>query len=118
MEEGCSITRFDAVLMVCVALFYDLVQLAINIVMFGFGFLVTWIISLWAWLTFYLWFRIKGVSFMNLKNALKLTGGGLIEIIPFPFLSALPAWTAVVIALIFTNAPWAQRVTHPTKNYE
>lgn len=118
MVEECSITRFDAVLMICVALLYDFVQIVINIIMFGFGFLVTWIISLWAWLTFYLWFRIKGVSFMNWKNTLKLTGGGLIEIIPFPFLSALPAWTAVVIALIFTNAPWTRRGERSTKNYE
>ena len=79
--------------------------------MFGFGFLVTWIISIWAWLTFYLWFKLKGVNFMQGKNALKLVGGGVIEIVPIPFVSALPAWTAVVVMLIITNAPWAKKVT-------
>ena len=110
MEGECSITRFDAVLMVCVALLYDALQVGLNLIMVGFGFLVTWIISIWAWLTFYLWFKLKGVSFMKWSNTLKLNGGGFFEIIPIPLVSALPLWTAAVVTLILTNAPWSQRV--------
>ena len=110
MDEECTITQFDAVLMVCVALFFDGIQVGLNIIMLGLGFLVTWIISIWAWLIFYLWFKIKGVNFMRWSNMLKLHGGGFLEVIPIPLLGALPVWTASVVAIILTNAPWSQRV--------
>lgn len=110
MEEECSISWFDAVLMVCVAFLYDLTQFGVDVVTLGFGFLFNWVISLWAWLSFYLWFRIKGVNFMSWKNALKLNGGGLVEIAPLPLIGSLPVWTATVLFIILTNAPWSERV--------
>lgn len=59
------------------------------------------LISVWAWLTFYVWFKIHGVSFMNAKRFAVLNGGALIEMIPI--VNSLPAWTLAVFLLIATT---------------
>lgn len=56
------------------------------------------LISVWAWLTFYVWFKIRGVSFINPKRFAVLNGGALIEMIPI--VNSLPAWTLAVFLLI------------------
>ena len=94
-------------LMIGVAIFYDLLQVGVNLLhgipilgniaaLLG-GFLVT----IWAWLTFYLWFKLNGVGFLNPKRAFALNGGFLIELIPV--VNALPAWTLAVSLLIATT---------------
>ncbi|HBV01338.1 MAG TPA: hypothetical protein DEF00_03025 [Candidatus Taylorbacteria bacterium] len=59
------------------------------------------LISVWAWLTFYLWFKIHGVSFMQPKRFALLNGGALLEMIPI--VNSLPAWTLAVLLLIATT---------------
>jgi len=56
------------------------------------------LISVWAWLTFYVWFKIRGVSFINPKRFAVLNGGALLEMIPV--INTLPAWTLAVFLLI------------------
>lgn len=96
--------------MIAVALFYDGAQFVVNwlsvdIVTFV-GATLAWLgsllVDIWAFLTFYVWFKLHGISFANPKRGLTMAGAILIEIIPV--LSALPAWTlAVVICFITTR---------------
>lgn len=76
------------VLMVAVALFYDALQALLTIILMG------WLITPIAFLTFYLWFKLHGITFMTPKRGGSMALGFLIEI--FPLTSWLPAWTAVV----------------------
>lgn len=84
------------VLMLCVAVCIDSVQFALNFLLI-IGWIIIWMMNVLAWLTFYLWFKIKGVNFSNPKRGLSLFGGFLIELIPV--INALPAWTMAVVLI-------------------
>ncbi|TAL48821.1 hypothetical protein EPN83_03460 [Patescibacteria group bacterium] len=84
-------------LMVSVALLYDVVGGGIQLLPIV-GQMVYWIIWIFAFLTFYLWFKIYGRSFLSPKRTLAMGAGAIIEIIPV--LSILPGWTVAVIFLI------------------
>lgn len=86
--------------MIVVAFIYDATQAGIEFSMFGFGFTVNWIISVWAWLTFYTWFKIYGVSFLNPRRGAVLNVGFLLEI--FPWLAVIPSWTLTVLLLVLS----------------
>lgn len=88
----------EGVLMIMVALLYDGLQFLIELSLFGFGWTVNWIITVWAWLTFYVWFKFRGVSFIRPRRALAFGGGFLIELIPW--INNLPTWTGVIIFLL------------------
>ena len=92
-------------LMIGVAIFYDLLQVGVNLLhgipifgnitaLFG-GFLIT----IWAWLTFYLWFKLLGVSFLNPKRFGIMSICGIADTV----VSALPAWVAAVALIIATT---------------
>ena len=59
-----------------------------------------------AWLVFYMWFKMYGISFQNPKRVLALGGAGLFEtaagMIPFlsDVLTLIPAWTLAVLYII------------------
>lgn len=76
------------VFMVVVAIFFDVLQWLLAFIFMG------WMVSIFAVLTFYLWFRLNGVKFVSPKRIGTLFGGFFIEIIPI--LNVLPAWTAAV----------------------
>lgn len=98
------ISNFSAVLMVAVAVIFDLLQFFLNLLHFipaignAVAFVTTSILTIIAWLTFYIWFKTKGVTFNTSKRMLSLGGGFLIELIPI--LNALPAWTLSVVIII------------------
>ena len=85
-EEGLK--NHTIILMICVALFFDALQWLLAFVF------MDWLAGFFAFLTFFVWFKMYKISFMKPKRALVMAGGFLIEIIPF--LAALPAWTAAV----------------------
>jgi len=90
-EKEKGLENHTIVFMIVVALFYDALQLAL-----AFAFM-DWLVGIFAFLTFYVWFKMKGMSFMKPKRALVMGGGFIIEIIPV--LSILPAWTLAVTIL-------------------
>lgn len=45
-------------------------------------------------MTFWLWFKLKGVNFGTARRAASMTAGFLIELIPI--INILPAWTLAV----------------------
>ena len=92
------ISMITGVLMVAVAVIYDLAQGLLTFL--GIGFLVNWIITLWANLTFWLWFTLHGISFWNGK---RFGVAGISNVIEWiPGLSLLPACSAGVL-LIWLN---------------
>lgn len=136
MNEPTSlINNTTAVLMITLALFYDLVQFltegffgllagtAILAPLATIGPVVAFLITVWAWLSFYVWFKMKGVSFGSAKRASAMVGGALIEMLPV--INMLPAWTLSVATIIITTRaeekiqkiPGAKAVTNklPTK---
>ncbi len=91
-----KISGSTAFLMVAVAIFFDLIQFLLAFIPL-IGFILNKLISIVAGLTFWLWLTIKG-----LKGRQKLILGGsfFVEILPIPFLSALPVFTGGIIAII------------------
>lgn len=98
-----KINKSTAVMMVCVSIFIDLIQFLLNFIPI-IGWIVIWIINLIVWLTFYIWFRARGVNFSGSKKANNLAVAFVLELIPI--LDALPAWTFAVVSIIGTT--WAE----------
>ncbi len=94
------ISNITGGLMVGVALAVDGIQALASA--FIIGVFISPFITLFAWLTFWLWFKLNGVSFgTKPKNFLVLGGGGLVELIPV--LNILPGWTLSVTTLLIMN---------------
>lgn len=95
--------------MVATALFYDLLQVGVNFlqgvnaIIPGLGVFLVYLfgipLTIWAWLTFYLWFKLHGVSFMQPKR-FAIMG---ISVLADTIMSILPAWTAAVLLLVATT---------------
>jgi len=103
--ENKEISKITMWVMIAVALFFDAIQAGVAwIYLIPFvGFILAWTIStgvsIFAFLTFFLWFHLAGLKF-NSKIAATTVGAFFIELIPG--LSALPAWTlSVVVTFIF-----------------
>lgn len=85
--------------MLVVAILFDVVQDAlgsIDFVLPGLGWLIDCMISIFAWLTFYVWTSMKGWGLSDtLKQMLVNWGLPVIEFIPL--LNLLPAWTLKIV---------------------
>ena len=85
-----------AALMISVALFFDTIQFLLEFIPI-LGQILSSLIALVAFGTFYLWFKMHGLNFATPKRAGILGGGFIIELIPF--LNALPTWTLAITLL-------------------
>lgn len=74
--------------MIAMALFYDLISLALPT-----------LIGLVAAINFWFWFKLHGISFMTPKRLAAGSTSLLLEL--FPFTSWIPSITAAVIFTIF-----------------
>lgn len=101
-NANSKINKSTAVMMVCVAGFIDLIQFLLNFIPLV-GWVIIWIINAIVWLTFYIWFRARGINF-NSKKSTNLAGAFVLEFIPI--VDALPAWTFAVIRIIALT--WAE----------
>jgi hypothetical protein len=90
-KEKKGLDNMTIAFMVSVALFYDFLQIPLTPIFMG------WLVSIFAGLTFYVWFKMRGVSFMSPKRAGILGGGFIIELVPL--LNVLPAWALAVVLL-------------------
>lgn len=97
------IGNISAGLMISVALIFDAIQTILTFI--GIGIIVGPFISLWSFLTFFTWFKIKGVTFIDRAGGKKVAawaGTFLLEAIPG--LNSLPGITIATIAtIIFTR---------------
>jgi|SRR3989344_9617789 len=89
--EKKGLDNTTIVFMICVALFYDALQVLLALIFMG------WLVSIFALLTFYTWFKIRGLNFVRPKRAGLLGGGFIIELIPI--INILPAWTLAIVLL-------------------
>lgn len=96
-----KIPSSTAILMIGLALFFDGLQFFLNLIPFVGNALSSIFVVPFAWLSFYVWFKIRGVDFVSPKRSLTLFGAGFLELIPI--LNVLPAWTLAVVALIITT---------------
>lgn len=75
-------------LMISTAAFFDVLQWVMAFI------LMDWLISIFAYLTFFVWFAVYKIKFTSPKRFLTAGTSMLLEIIPF--VAALPALTVAV----------------------
>jgi len=100
MNSGEKIGDTTLVFMLIIAGFYDLIQFLISFIPV-LGEILSMLISIFAFMTFYVWFKMYGMNFMTPKRAATMGGGFLIELIPV--VDMLPAWTCAVVILVGTT---------------
>ena len=91
-DEKKGLNNTTIALMISVAIFYDTLQWLLTFIFMG------WLVSIFAGLTFYVWFKTKGMSFMKPKRFATFGGSFIIELIPVVG-DILPAWTAAITYL-------------------
>jgi len=97
-KEKEKIDNIDATLMIGTAILIDGTQTFLTLILIGP--FVNWLISIFAWMTFFLWFMLKGVKFTkNPKKIFTLAGGSLLEAIPI--IASFPIWTLTISTTIF-----------------
>lgn len=78
------------VFMISVAFFFDFLQALFALTFIGS--IVASVMSIFIWLTFYLWLKLHGITFMdNLARMIIMWSGFVIELIPV--LNIVPGWT-------------------------
>lgn len=95
MEEGFKLSTTQKWLMRITAIFFDILSLVGLIPVIGW--ILDWIIWLFANLTFYTWFKAQGMSFTSPKKLFSFVGGSFVEFLPE--ISALPMWTITIFFL-------------------
>jgi len=95
-KPDSKISYTAAFCLVGVAIIIDLMQFLIGIIPIV-GQIIGVLITFIATFSFWLWFKLLGVSF-DRKQSLRFLGGSIIEFIPI--LGMLPAWTLVVILML------------------
>jgi hypothetical protein len=87
------------VLMLATAIFYDVLQVYLSLIPFV-GWILSAIVGLFAWLTFYVWTSLKGWGLSDtVKQVIVNWAIPFIEIVPL--LNLLPTWTLKVVISYF-----------------
>jgi len=60
------------------------------------GAIIGAVLSIFAWLTFFTWFKIKGIDLGSAKRAIRIMATTLVETIPY-VAGILPTWTVVIL---------------------
>jgi hypothetical protein len=95
-QKKPKISKTDFVLMLVVAIFFDIVLALIQLIIIV-GSVSAEVFNVVPLMLFFIWYTLKGISFANKKNSLTFFGCALIEFIPI--INALPAWTAEVVLM-------------------
>jgi len=110
-DKETQIKDTTAFLMIFTALCFDGIQALIGWIPFV-GNALADMMSIFIFLTFFLWFYMNGIKMVTPKRLGSLGGGGVIEMIPF--INILPAWTLVVVYLIGTTKLKELAAKNPT----
>ncbi len=112
-QKTQRISAITATLLVWLALFFDGSQFLLNLVPILGNFL-SMVFGFFAWLSFYVWLKTKGVQFSGIKKGGTLIGAAIIELVPV--VNAIPAWTfAILILIAVTKAEDATGAKIPRK---
>lgn len=93
IETGRSVGKVTFMMMVTVSLTFDIILGIISLIPYV-GWIINALISVVAFMTFYMWFRTKGIKFTSPRKMMALPAGFLFELIPY--LNILPGWTVAV----------------------
>ena len=94
-ENKPKISEATKWLMLGTAIFFDLISL-VSLIPF-IGWIAGWCVWVFAFGTFWLWFKINGLDFFKPKNVGGFIVGSIIELIPY--INILPGWTVTVLYL-------------------
>ncbi len=100
MPVDYRISKLGGAIAITIALLIDLLQIGLDLVLLG-GIINPFIITPIAWLSFWTWFKIKGVKFSEPKNVTAVAIGAIIELIPY--VDVLPGNTLAVARIIFNT---------------
>lgn len=102
IEKRQRISSIQGIFMLAVAGIIDGVQFLLNFIPFV-GWIATSLISVFAWLTFFTWFKLNGVGFLSGKTTVlkiaSIFGVSILEI--FPIINDFPAWIVYIVIMIF-----------------
>lgn len=90
-KESKGLGNTTLILMISTAIFFDVLQWLLAFVF------MDWFVSIFAFLTFYVWYKMRGLKFTTVKRAGTMASAFIVEIVPF--LAMLPAWTTAVVIL-------------------
>ena len=90
-KKGLKSTTIS--LMIGTALFFDALQWLLAFIF------MDWAVTMFAYMTFWVWFITKGIRLLTPKRFAIQTGTLLIEVVPF--IAALPAISCMVMLTIF-----------------
>lgn len=93
-ETGRSVGKVDFLMMLTVAIISDITLALIALVPYV-GWIINGLLSLFVFLTFFTWFKMKGITYTSARKMAALPAGFLIELIPI--VNILPGWTVAVI---------------------
>lgn len=82
--------------LVAVSIFFDVIELLFDLIPV-LGWIINLLVDIFAGLTFYVWFKILGVSFFSTRKWLSFASGFILGAIPF---TSWFAWTLDVILVI------------------
>lgn len=97
MRERISLTTLA--FLSGVAFFFDMLQALLNVALVGL--VLNFFINIIAWLTFYLWFKLLGISLIDsgIRKAAVMWCGMFLEFVPI--FNTLPVWTATIVLTAF-----------------
>lgn len=81
-------------LMISTALFFDALQILLDFILMG------WLVTIFASMTFWLWFKSQGYSFMKPKRIAGSFATMLIDVIP---VLGWFAWTVAITTFVLKN---------------
>lgn len=97
-----KIGNAQAAMMITVAIMIDLLQFVFGLLLIGV--ILNYFISFMAFLIFWFWFILNGISFTRSMKEFRIGitffGTAFGEIAPIPFLNVLPIWTLGIIAVM------------------
>lgn len=91
-----KVSKKDFILMLVVAIFFDVTLAGIQLIPFA-GSVAASVFSVIPFMSFFIWYKILDIDFVNPKKAFTFFGCSFIEFIPG--LNAFPAWTLSIIIM-------------------
>lgn len=94
MEKEKQLKTTTIWLMIATALFFDALQILLDFLLMG------WLVTIFGSMTFWLWFKFHGYSFMKPKRVAGSTATLLIDAIP---VLGWFAWTVAISIFVLKN---------------